>query len=149
MSNFPHTYTTTSTSTPESLLTVNANNEETILASAPVQFGGPEGHWTPEDFFSASISSCFILTFKNYSRVKKINWKSLSVEVDALLDKTADGLKFTKVIIRPKLEVCNDSDVDVCLKALHKAETLCLVTNSMTCEFELKPKVFLRQAACS
>jgi organic hydroperoxide reductase OsmC/OhrA len=148
MSNFPHKYSTKSVSTPESLLTVNSDCEHIITACAPVQFGGPEGHWSPEDFFSASISSCFILTFKNYSRVKKLSWNSLEVEAEAFLDKTSEGLKFTKVIIRPKLEVCNDSDVDICLKALHKAEELCLVTNSMNCEFELIPKVYLRQAAC-
>jgi organic hydroperoxide reductase OsmC/OhrA len=149
MSAFPHTYTTKSISTPDSLLTVSADNDINIIASAPTQFGGPKGNWSPEDFFSAAVSSCFILTFKNYSRVKKISWKSIDVEVDAFLDKTSQGLQFTKVIIKPKLEVCNDSDVDICLKALHKSEELCLVTNSMNCEFELIPKVYLRQAACN
>lgn len=145
MSSFPHTYKTTSSATETSLLEVELTGRDPITASAPVQFGGPEGNWTPEDFFSASISSCFILTFKFLSRMKKLKWTKLSVEVDALLDKTSQGLMFNKVIIKPLLEVPEGTDADLCKKLLEEAEKQCLITKSIVSEVETLPEVKILQ----
>jgi len=147
MSQFPHHYLTKSNSSHEGHLNVSNGTQTTIECAPPPQFGGPEDQWSPEDFFSAAISSCFILTFKNVTRIKKLKWSSIGVEVDAQLDKTSEGLKFNKVIIRPTLELCCKDNVDPYLEALHKAEKQCLVTNSITAETILEPKIKLKQVA--
>ena len=139
MANFPHTYNTVASATHDSLLTVSSKDKPDITTSAPVQFGGPQGNWTPEDFFCASISSCFILTFKNYTKGKKLDWRNIKVDVDAILDVQDRKLSFTKVIIKVNLEICCESNVDPYLKALEKSEKMCLITNSINSEIELKP----------
>ena len=115
------------------------------MVSPPPQFGGPDqGNWTPEDMFCAAISSCFILTFKSYTKIKKLDWRHISVIAEAYLDKTDKTLSFTKVIIKPTLEVCCEGNVDPYLEALHKAEEQCLVTNSIKSDIEFIPKVLLK-----
>lgn len=65
----------------------------------------------------------------------------MEVKVDASLEKTPTGLKFTQVKIYPKLTICCTYDVDPYLDLLEKAKKHCLVTNSMNCDFEVIPKV--------
>jgi len=125
-------------------LITKARNLDSMTLTPPPEFGGPDGHWTPEDLFSASISSCYILTFKAISRAKKMDWNTLSVDVEAKLEKTESGLKFTDVKIMPHLEICCSKSADPYLELLYKAKEHCLVTKSMNCNFEVLPKIKIK-----
>lgn len=138
---YPHNYKSSSSSTMESLLKTSVPGVNEIDVAKPVEFDGPEGYWTPEAFFSASISSCFILTFKNYTRFKKLEWDSIDVEVEAFLDKTKNGLLFNLVKIYPTVEVATGVDADLYIKALVAAKEQCLITKSINSEIEVIPKV--------
>jgi organic hydroperoxide reductase OsmC/OhrA len=139
------TYTTKSFSTQDDeQLKMTAQGKDDFTVTAPVEFNGPEGFWTPEDLFSASISSCYILTFRNLAKFKKLEWENIEVIVDALLEKTDSGYRFTKATISPRLTICCKSDADPYLSLLEKAKEHCLVTKSMNTEFTLKPKVIVK-----
>ena len=43
-------------------LKIEVDKLDSMTITPPPQFNGPEGFWTPEDLFSASISSCYILS---------------------------------------------------------------------------------------
>lgn len=146
MDAFPHIYTSLSEAHTDGLLSVSSlNHSEIEMMAPPPQFGGPnDGHWTPEDMFCASISSCFILTFKSYTLLKKLEWRKISVTVEAYLDKVDKKLSFTKVVIKPTLEVCCEGNVDPYLEALKKSEEQCLVTNSINSKIEFIPKILLK-----
>ncbi len=136
------TYTTVSFGVPDDLnLKTSGEGKEDLHLAPPPEFNGIEGVWTPEDLFSASISSCYILTFKAFASYKKVEWLNIEVKVDAELEKTPEGFKFTKVDIYPFLTICCQDNVDPYLKLLEKSKGACLVTNSMNCEFEVHPKI--------
>ncbi|MCM2349240.1 MAG: OsmC family protein [Bacteriovoracaceae bacterium] len=141
MSTFPHIYHTKARGSKDSNLHLTAESLPSLEVAPPVQFGGPEGYWNPEAFFSASVSTCFILTFKAVSRAMKLDWRTLDVNVKAYLDKQDGKLSFTKVEIFPQLEICCEKDVDPFLKALKKSEESCLITNSIKAEVVLHPKI--------
>ena len=135
-------YITTAMGTPDALeLKVQGENKSGIIVTPPSEFGGVNNEWSPEDLFSASISSCYILTFKFLAKSKKLEWIDIDVKVDAILEKVERGFRFTKAIIEPQLTVCCSKDVDPYLEILVKAKETCLVTNSMNCEFEVNPKI--------
>lgn len=145
MADFPHVYTTNVKGSSEVILDLTAVNLPLISVTPPKEFGGPEGYWSPEAFFSAAISSCFILTFKAIARGKKLSWKTINVDADAYLDKIENTLSFTRVDIFvtltiPATEMGNE---DVYLKALHRAEETCLITNSIKASVRLHPKIDL------
>lgn len=127
-------------------LQLNGAGKPMIISTPPSEFGGIDTEWSPEDLFSGSISSCYILTFKFLARMKKLDWVNIEVKVDANLEKAQKGLKFTTVLISPKLTVCCSNDVDPFLELLYKAKDNCLITNSMNCEFEVKPKVIVKNS---
>jgi organic hydroperoxide reductase OsmC/OhrA len=124
-------------------LNLTSPNKSPLIITPPPEFKGPDGEWTPEDLFSAAISSCYLLTFKALSKYKKMPWENLDVTAEAKLEKTPGGLKFTEVIIYPKLKVSKDTKIEPYIKLLDEAEKNCLVSKSMNCEFQVKPKIIL------
>lgn len=146
MTNFPHVYTTQVQGTNDVTLKLSAEKLPDISITPPKEFGGPEDHWSPETLFSASISTCFVLTFKAIARGKKLEWKDIMVEVDAYLDKVENTLSFTKAelfvtLYIPASEVGKE---DIYLKALQRAEETCLITNSIKASVHLQAKVELK-----
>lgn len=139
MSDFPHVYTTTAQGTNEMILKVSSDKLQDMQITPPPQFGGPEGYWNPEAFFSAAVSSCFILTFKSIARAMKLEWTGINVDADAYLDKTGSKLSFTKIDIFVSLSIPAGKSQDSYLKALTKAEENCLITNSIKSEVHLHP----------
>lgn len=143
MATFPHVYTTNAKgNSEETVLKLSSEKLPTLDISSPPEFNGPEGYWSPETFFSGAIASCFILTFKAVARGMKITWKDLNVDVDASLDKVEGKLFFNRVDIFVTLTV-SDKDIpeETYVKALTKAETACLVSQSIKAEVHLHPKI--------
>ena len=85
MKEFPHVYTTNAQGNNDVILSLSAEKLPSFKVSPPEEFGGPEGYWSPETFFSASVSTCFILTFKAIAKAKKLNWDSINVERKILI----------------------------------------------------------------
>lgn len=143
MSDFPHIYTTSVKATNEMVLELSSANLPAMQVTPPKEFGGPEGYWNPEAFFSASISTCFILTYKAIARGKKLNWEKINVDVDAYLDKSGNRLSFNRVEIFVTLTIpaAEAGKVEAYQKALETAEATCLITNSISAAIQLHPKV--------
>jgi organic hydroperoxide reductase OsmC/OhrA len=141
MSNFPHIYTTTTQGNTETVLHLKSESLPDLQVSPPTQFGGPEGYWSPETFFSAAVSSCFVLTYKSYARAMKLEWIEIKVDADAYLDKQDSKMSFTKVDIFVSLIIPSGANSDPYLKALKKAEENCLITNSIKSVVHLHPVI--------
>ena len=106
--------------------------------SAPPEFGGYEGFATPEDLFTASISSCLMLTFETVCRKMGIDFQSFECECESTLEEI-DGMEMmTRVVIKP---VVRGSETRKLEKALVLAEKYCLVTNSIKSEIIFEPEV--------
>jgi len=145
MNAFPHVYTTNVQGTNDPILGLSAEKLPPLQISAPIEFDGPQGYWSPEAFFSASVSTCFILTFKAIARGKKLSWDSINVDADAYLDKSENKLKFTRVDVFVTLTIppSEAGKEEIYLNALRKAEETCLITNSISATVQLNPKVEL------
>ena len=117
---------------------------ETIPFSAPPEFMGEAGMWTPEHFFTAAIASCFVTTFKAIAEFSKFDFSLLHVEVEAVLEKEPGGYSFTKVVVKPSLEIGAEADQGRALRLLDKAERACLISRSIKGHVELRPEVLVR-----
>ncbi|HKT89653.1 MAG TPA: OsmC family protein [Candidatus Sulfotelmatobacter sp.] len=120
--------------------------QPTIDFSAPPEFQGEPGIWTPEHFFTAAVATCFINTFTAIATFSKFSAAALEVAVDGQIEKLEGGYRFTRVTIRPALTVQNDSDRDRGLRLLEKAEKACLVSRSLQSEIVLDPRVVVAPA---
>lgn len=141
MNEFPHVYTTTAEGTQEMVLKLKCEPLPVTDVTPPPQFGGPEGTWNPEIFFSAAISTCYILTFKAVARAMKLDWSNINVDSDAYLDKVDGKMRFTKVDIFVTINIPSGAHEESYMKALQKAKENCLITNSINSEISLSPTI--------
>jgi len=116
-----------------------------IHFSAPPEFGGEPGSWTPEHFLLAAISSCFIATFKAVAKASKLEFQGIEVAVTGLLEKEPGGFRFTTITLRPAVIVYSEESREVALKLLEKSEKVCLVSRSLSSKIELESKVFVER----
>jgi Predicted redox protein, regulator of disulfide bond formation len=114
--------------------------------SAPPEFNGERGKWTPEHLLVAATSSCLAATFRSMAEHSKFEFISLHVEAEGTLEKLEDGFRFTRIVLRPRLAVIRDDGRDRAVKLLQKAERACLVTRSLQCQVTLDPLILVQAA---
>ena len=66
-----------------------------------------------------------------------MSWTSLACEVEGTLDRVERAAQFTRFDIRAHLTVPEGVDRERADRALHKAESACLITNSLKAACEL------------
>lgn len=137
MHTFPHRYSVNALAAPAGVVTIRGAELEDIQSTAPVEFDGPPGNWSPETLFVASIADCFVLSFRAIARASKLEWIEIDCAADGTLEKTADGLAFTRIDLQVVLRVPAGGDAERAQRLLEKAEKACLVSNS------IKPGVHL------
>ena len=118
-----------------------------INFSAPPEFHGQAGVWTPEHFFTSAVATCFITTFQAIAAYSKFEAHALEVSVEGQVEKTEGGFRFTRVTIRPLLAINGESDRERGLRLLEKAEKACLVSRSLQSQIILEPQIVLAPAA--
>jgi organic hydroperoxide reductase OsmC/OhrA len=120
--------------------------EPPIPFSAPPEFQGEAGIWTPEHFFTSAIAACFISTFQAIASYSKFEAQALEVSVEGQVEKGEGGFWFTRVTVRPILTIHDESDRERGLRLLEKSEKACLVSRSLKSEIVLEPKLVLAPA---
>ena len=113
----------------------------TINFSAPPEFQGEPGLWTPEHLLVASVATCFLTTFRAIAEISRLQVVRLEVEAEGLLEKQEGGFRFTRVVIRPALTIADAADQERAQKMLEKAERACLISRSLSSHIELQAKV--------
>jgi peroxiredoxin-like protein len=99
--------------------------------SAPVEFGGESGLWSPEHLLLAAVASCFVTTFKAIAGASKFQPVSLGVVVEGVVEKGEGGYAFNRVILTPELTVDRESDRLRGVQLLEKTELACLISRSL------------------
>ena len=123
---------------------LSCSNGAILPFSAPADLHGEADVLTPEDAFVGSLNSCFMLMF--IWAVERLKIELVSYECEAVgqvrefLDKTST---FSKVILRPRIEVrgCSERDIQ---RALRLAEKYSLVWQSIKAEVELSPEITIQ-----
>lgn len=126
---------------------VGAPDLPPLAFSAPPEFKGRSGIWTPEHFFTASIAACFQTTFEAIAEFSKFSFDGLRTEVEGTLEKTDTGYRFTRVRIRARLTLAPGADRERGLRLLEKAERACLISKSISSEITLEPEIAVATAA--
>lgn len=138
MQGFPHIYHVTARSGADDPVLLNSKGLPQLTTTPPPEFGGPEGHWSPETLLAASVADCFILTFRAIARASKLEWTSLDCDAEGTLDRVDGVTRFTRFDLRARLQVPEGVDVEKAEKILHKSESACLITASLATENHLE-----------
>jgi organic hydroperoxide reductase OsmC/OhrA len=119
--------------------------QPSIVFSAPPEFQGEAGRWTPGHLFLASVAGCFLSTFSGMARFSKFEFLSLDLEVEGVLSKEEEGWRFAQVNFQPRLKIAEGKDRDRSNRLFEKAEKTCLVARSINGKVILEPEVIVEE----
>ena len=112
-----------------------------ISFSAPPEFLGEPGRWTPEHFLVAAVASCFVSTFSGIAEKSRLGFASFNLDAEGVLG-NKDGIwRFTEIKLQPIVTVLKEEDHDQAIRVLEKAEKSCLIARSLQCKLTLFPAV--------
>jgi peroxiredoxin-like protein len=117
-----------------------------ITFSAPPEFQGETGFWTPEHFFLAAIASCFVTTFHAIAEISKFEPEGLELTTEGTIEKGEGGLQFTRITLKPVLSVLRESDQERGARLLETTERSCLVARSLKSQVVMQPQVVVAAA---
>jgi organic hydroperoxide reductase OsmC/OhrA len=120
--------------------------ERAIEFSAPPEFNGEPGFWTPEQFLLAAVASCFITTFQAIAGFSKFEPLALDITVHGHLSKSQGGYDFTQIVLRPVLTIRDESQRTLASRLLAKTEHACLVARALKCEIRMEAEIALPQS---
>lgn len=138
---YPHHYRVQAEGAPTGSVRVAGEALPPLDTNAPPEFDGPSGYWSPETLLVASIADCYILSFRAVARASKLEWQSLSVDVEGVLDRVEGVARFVGFTVTPRLSICSAEREHLAGTVLEKAKRACLVTNSLIGECKLVPEI--------
>lgn len=114
-------------------------NGQAYAASAAVEYGGDAQCVDPEAAFTASLSSCHMLTFLALAAVKKFVVESYEDDAVGTLGKNEQGrLAMTHVLLSPRIKFTGNAPDEGVLNTLHeRAHRACFIANSVTTKIEV------------
>lgn len=119
-----------------------------IHFTAPKEFGGLDGRWTPEELLLAAIAGCFTTTLRSISG-DQFDFTDLQVEASGTVRKAQSGYGFSEIVIHPTLKIACSEGRERALELLKKAERLCLVSRAIATPLRFEPKIEVAEPALS
>jgi peroxiredoxin-like protein len=142
-SNKPIIFTTDLHWSGDKIGIVSSPSLRPMSVSAPPEFGGPDGEWSPEHLFLSAITSCFMSTYLTFINKMKIDNTGFECTATGQVEIIDGKYKFTYIHIYPKAFVGSDADVERAKVAMEKAKKYCLISNSVNAEIVQHPEVVI------
>ncbi len=139
MLSLPHHYSIKVNGNPTGDLIASADHLPDLEVSPPLEFGGPGDKWSPEDLLMAAVANCLVLSFRAIAATSKLEWKSIECVSEGELNMVDGKMLFTKILSKVSLVILSQEDRAKAEKLLHKAEQICLISNSLSAELTLEP----------
>lgn len=106
--------------------------EGTLHVATPPAFGGEGKPWTPEHYFLASISSCFMGTFFVFAAKMDLPVASFECSIIGQVHFREGRYVFTDIDLYPIITLANESLREKATAVLEKTHKYCIITNSVS-----------------
>jgi organic hydroperoxide reductase OsmC/OhrA len=140
---FPHRYTVNAAVRPDGDVPLSTEGVRVIESSAPKEFDGPGNQWSPEGLLTAALADCFALGFRAIAKASKFDWRHLDIRTEGTLDRVDGKMLFTRFDTHAKLQIASGMDGERGKKLLEKAESTCLIGNSLKSELHLTVEIIV------
>ena len=111
-----------------------------VRVSAPPEFKGEAGVWTPEDLFLAAAETCLMTTFLALTGRAAIRVSSYTSQADGTLEFIDGGYRMTRIVLRPVIAVADADEIPRAQEALARAHETCIISNSMRTDVAVEPE---------
>jgi peroxiredoxin-like protein len=136
-----YTYRTTVRWTDQKRGVMSSHGKPDIQVATPPEFKGHEGIWSPEDFFVSSINVCVMSTFLAFAERAGLTFRSYQSDAEGRVELVDGKLQVTSVVLKPTVTLTSPGDAEKANEILHKAETNCLISNSVKTRVSMQPTI--------
>ena len=113
---------------------------ESLRFSAPPEFQGEAGQWSPETLLLAAANTCFLTTFVAIAEFSKLALAGVEISAEARLERLpGQGYRFTEVVLQPVITLTSDADRERAQRLLEKTEKSCIVARSLQTPLRVEP----------
>lgn len=112
-----------------------------MLLSAPPEFKGENGFWTPEEMFVGAIDACVMMSFAAWVQRHDLPVEAYYSEAVGHLDFFEGAYRVTKVTLKPTIIVTDASGVAPVRHALESSMHECSIARSIRSDVELVPDI--------
>ena len=120
---------------------LESGGKPVLRVAPPPEFRGEERTWTPEDLFVGAVESCLLTTFLALASRAGVAFTEYASEAEGTLEFKDGGYRFTRIVVRPRIEVGPETDPDTVRELVVKAHEKCLISNSVRAEVTVDPDV--------
>ena len=124
--------------------TLTSEGKPSLRFSAPPEFKGEAGVWTPEHMFVACVETCHMSTFIAFAARRDLPIVSYRSHANGVLEYVDGDYRFTRIVIFPTIVVSSSSAEEDVKSTLQDAEKHCLVTNSIASIVEVNPTIVVQ-----
>ena len=118
-------------------------DKKPFIVTAPPEFRGKPGEWTPEELFVGSIETCLMLTFASLVEKHHLPVEAYTSEAAGVLEFADGAYRFTRVTIKPTIVVNDATAAPKVLKLIEAANRDCLISNSVITSVVVEPSVVM------
>jgi peroxiredoxin-like protein len=129
------------TSNRRGLLSSKELDNKIEVATPPDFPNGIPGVWSPEHLLVAAASSCLMTTFLSIAEKTKLEFISYESRATGKLELTDEGFYINEIILKPKVVIKNEADIEKTIKLVEKAELNCLISKSIKSKVVLETEV--------
>ena len=122
--------------------TMTSGTRMPVFFAPPVEFGGTDKVWSPEQLLASAVATCYMTTFLHFAEMLKIKISAFDVDVKMEIEKKdKSGFKATKYLVRPKISFDIHQSEDAIQNLLSKAKRYCIVSNSVNGDIVVEPVI--------
>jgi len=143
MKPLPHLYEVTLRDGPGGYVTLSASGPPELRMAPPIEFDGPGDAWSPEQLLVAAVESCFLFTLRAVAADSRLEYTSVHITGEGLLQRKGGATRITEIILRPVLSLPAGSDPDLATRILEKSAKLCFLSASLSAQVLLEPRVLV------
>lgn len=131
---FPHRYRASLEWKGERQASLLAASQPPITGGPPPQFDGSDALWSPEELLLSAVQLCLMTTFFSLTARQKLAVSSYASEIEGTLEKTAEGLRFTRITLKVQL---GSEEPAKASELLQTAKKYCIISNALNVPVEL------------
>ena len=114
---------------------LSARTTPPLPVATPPAFGGPEGVWSAEELFVASVGGCLMSTFLYFTDRFDVPLEAYSTVTTGRVEKTSAGLRFTSMDVSIRAALTDEEAHRRAsgLRLKEKLEKYCPVSTALAC----------------
>ena len=132
MKPLPHDYDVDLIGGPQGYATISAPGLPDLTTAPPREYDGPGDAWSPEHLLLASVSSCFLFTFRAVARTLQAPFLAVDAHAGGIVSRVGGVTRFTDIVIRATVTAAAGASVELLQRAIDKTTAHCLVSSSLT-----------------